>query len=38
MLVVEPTSLNRGEGLVAGLFGVIEGEVECRGAKVVVDE
>ena len=25
MLVVEPTSLNRGEGLMAGLFGVVEG-------------
>jgi hypothetical protein len=38
MLVIEPTSLNRGEGLVAGLLGVVEGEVECRRAKVVVDE
>ena len=36
-LLGEPTSLNRGEGLVAGGVGVVGGEVVTR-AKAMVEE
>jgi hypothetical protein len=38
VLVVEPTSLMRGEGLVATLWGVVGMELGCRGRMVVVEE
>jgi hypothetical protein len=38
VLVVEPTSLMRGEGLVAALWGVVGMELGCRGRMVVVEE
>ena len=35
---IEPTSLERGEGLISGWLGVVEGESEVAKAKVVVVE
>jgi len=34
----EPTSLNRGEGLVAGWLGVAGGELRVTRAKAMVEE
>ena len=38
VLLIKPTSLMRGKGLIAGLWGVVGRELRCRGRMVVVEE